>query len=251
MNKSFTIKIISWLLPCLVLLTILLFPDLFVALLASVAWFGYVAYVGIVYRSQVYELLAQVFTMFSFLWLLFLVESVVLRWFLIAVSVPIFFFLIWMSSELTGRLVHIQEKPLRRMRMMIHVFNMYAGCLALFAINIFFPGIPFIVVAVVGGIYAAIISLLIWKLYFKVPIREFTLPLLVVGLGVTELIWALHLMPFGYLAQGLLVVWIWYVLQLLIRFHRSPRGIIWKEQLVFLCTNALLFTGVLVFIRWV
>ena len=251
MNKSFTIKIISWLLPCLVLLVILLFPDLFVALLSIAVWFGYMSYVAIAYRSQIYELLTQVFTMFSLLWLLLLVESLTLRWFLVAVSVPIFFFLIWMSSELTGRLVHIQEKPLRRVRMMIHVFNMYAGCLALFAVNIFFPAVPFAAVAAVGGIYAAVISLLIWKLYFKVPIREFILPLLVVALGVTELIWALHLMPFGYLAQGLLVVWIWYILQLLIRFHRSPRGIIWKEQIAFLCTNVVLFIAVLAFIRWV
>lgn len=251
MNKTFTIKIISWLLPCLVLLVILLFPELFVALFAIAVWFGYMSYVAIVYRSQIYELLTQVFTMFSLLWLLLLVESVALRWFLVIVSFPIFFFLIWMSSELTGRLVHIQEKPLRRVRMMIHVFNMYAGCLALFAVNIFFPAVPFTMVALAGGIYATLISLLIWKLYFKVPIREFTLPLFVVMISVTELVWALHLMPFGYLAQGLLVVWVWYILQLLIRFHRSSRGIIWKEQAVFLCTNAVLFTLILVFIRWV
>lgn len=251
MNKTFTIKIISWLLPSVVLLVILLFPDLFVALLASGVWFGYMAYVAIAYRSQIYELLTQVFTMFSLLWLLFLVESMTLRWFLVAVSLPFFFFLIWMSSELTGMLVHIQEKPLRRIRMMIHVFNVYAGCLALFAVNIFFPGIPFVAVAAIGGVYTAIISLLIWKLYFKVPIREFALPLLVVLVGVTELMWALHLMPFGYLAQGLLVVWVWYILQLLVRFHRSPRGIVWKEQAVFLGTNAVLFISVLAFIRWV
>ncbi len=251
MHKTFTIKIISWLLPCLVLLAILLFPKSIVALSASGIWFGYMAYVAIVYRSQIYELLTQVFTMFSFLWLLFLVESTTLRWFLVGVSVFIFFFLIWMSSELTGRLVHIQEKPLRRMRMMIHVFNMYAGCLALFAINIFFPAIPFVMVALIGGVYGAIISLLIWKLYFKVPIREFTLPLLVVALGVVELMWAVYLMPFGYLAQGFLVVWLWYIVQLLIRFHRSTRGIVWKEQIAFLSTNAVLFIAVLGFIRWV
>ncbi len=209
------------------------------------------AYVGIVYRSQIYELLTQVFTMFSLLWLLFLVEATTLRWLVVLSAVPIFFFLIWMNSEHTGRLVHIKEKPLRRMRMMLQVFNMYAGCLAFFAIDIYFPSIPFVVLASVGGAYGAIISLLIWKLYFKLPIREFLFPLIVIAVSTGEVIWALQLMPFGYLAQGLLVVWIWYIGQLLIRFHLTPRGIIWKDQAWFLITNAILFAGVLFFIRWV
>ena len=251
MNKSLTIKTISWLLPFCVLLIVLLFPKPFVVIVACSVWFGYMAYVGIAYRSQIYELLTQVFTMFSLLWLLFLVESVALRWFLVFLSIPLFFFLIWMNSEHTGRLVHIKEKPLRRMRMMAQVFNMYATSLAYFAINVYFPQVPFVVLLIIGGIYAATLSLLIWKLYFKLPAREFIFPLVITAFGTAQILWVLQLMPFGYLSQGLLAVWIWYIGQLLFRFHLSPRGIIWKEQIAFLIMNLGMFIGVLFLIRWV
>lgn len=251
MNQSFSIKIISWLLPFFVLLGISIFPKPLVAASLFSLWIVYQAYVAIVYRSRIYEILTQLFTMFSLSGLFVLVESIFLRWFIVIVAIPLFFFLVWMNSEFTGRLVHIKEKPLRRMRMMIHVFNMYAGCIALFAIDVYFPSIPAIILISGGGIYAALISLLIWKLYFKSNATVLILPLVVVLIAVAECMWALRLSPFGYLAQGLLVVWIWYILQLLIRFHLSPRGIVWKEQRTFLSMNAVMFVSVLFLIRWV
>lgn len=251
MNKPFAIKIISWLFPFVVLLGTRIFPKPLVVLCLFLIWIIYKIYIMIVYRNQVIEVLTQLFTMFSLVWLLLLVESIFLQWLIVISAIPFFFFLIWMNSEQTGRLVHIKEKPLRRMRMMIHVFNMYAGCIALFAVNVYFPSIPVFVLMCGGGVYAAITSFLIWKLYFKSGISMFFLPLIVVMIGVTECMWAMRLLPFGYLAQGLLVVWIWYILQLLVRFHLSPRGIIWKEQTTFLSANIILFIGVLFFIRWV
>ncbi len=251
MSQSFVIKIFSWILPFVVLLGILIFPKPLIAAGLFSLWIMYQSYVAIMYRSRIYEIVTQLFTMFSFLWLLVLVESVLLRWFIVIMALPVFFFLVWMNSEFTGRLVHIKEKPLRRMRMMIHVFNMYAGGISFFALDVYFPSIPAIVLIAAGGVYAAIISLLIWKLYFKSSTTRFMIPLAVVLVGVAECIWAIRLSPFGYLAQGLLIVWIWYVMQLLIRFHLSPRGIVWREQTAFLSTNALLFVLMLWFVRWV
>lgn len=251
MSQSFITKIISWLLSFVTLLGILIFQKPLIAAGLLSVWIMYQAYIAIMYRSRIYEILTQLFTMFSFLWLLVLVESVFLRWFIVLVSIPIFFFLVWMNSEYTGRLVHIKEKPLRRMRMMIHVFNMYAGCIAFFAVDVYFPSIPAFALVIGAGVYGAIITLLIWKLYFKSSNITFIIPLVVVCMGVSECMWALRLTPFGYLAQGLLVVWLWYIVQLLARFHLSTRGIVWKEQRTFLCTNAVLFGLVLYLIRWV
>lgn len=252
MNQSFTIKILSWLLPFFVLLGIVLFPTqpLIIGSLFSI-WIAYMAYVSIRGKNGIYEEVTQVLTMFSLAWLLLLVESVMLRWFFVAAAIPVFFFLVWMNSERTGRLVHIQEKPLRRMRMMIHVFNMYTWCITLFAIDVFFPSIPFPVLIAGASVVGMLTSFLIWRLYFKSSIKRMIIPLGVIGMVIAQLVWALRLLPFGYLAQGFLLVWAWYVVQLFIRFHLTPRGIIWKDQVGFIVGNLILLVSVLFFIRWI
>lgn len=252
MSHTFTIKMFSWLLPFFVLTGIVVFSrqPMVVGLVCS-AWLGYMAYVSIRGKNGVYEEITQILTMFSLGWLVLLVESVVLRWFLICASIPIFFFLVWMNSERTGRLVHIQEKPLRRMRMMIHVFNMYTWCITVFAVDVFFPSVPFLVLLCAASAIGILTSFLIWRLYFKTSFRRLIVPLAVVGILIAELVWALRLLPFGYLAQGFLLVWAWYVFQLFVRFHLTPRGIVWVDQIGFVVGNTVLLVGVLFFIRWI
>jgi len=55
-----------------------------------------------------------------------------------------------------------------------------------------------------------------------------------------ELAWAAQLLPFGYATVGALLTWIWYILQLLVRFHFSERGVDWKKQIPFLVGNIVL-----------
>ncbi len=66
-----------------------------------------------------------------------------------------------------------------------------------------------------------------------------------------ELLWVINLLPLGYLASSLVLIWCWYVVWLLVRFNLSPEGIHWKKQIVFLGVNTFLFITFLIFIvRW-
>lgn len=66
-----------------------------------------------------------------------------------------------------------------------------------------------------------------------------------------QFIWALLLLPLGYLAGGFVFIWCWYILWLLIRFSMSSDGIKWKKQAIFLGINAALFASFLLFaVKW-
>ncbi len=251
MTQPLLVKIISSLLPMMTLATITVFPNRIVFFSALGVWIGYTTFLFLRYRTSVYDTATQAMTMCSLVLLLVFMESPFLRWFFVVASFFVFFFLIWMSSEHTGWLVHIKERPLRRIRMMIHVFNLYAWLVALYAVSVFFPSIPFWVLSLLGGGYGSLITVLIWRLYFKSLTHELLLPALVVALIIIELMWTVRLTPFGYLAEGLIVVWLWYGIQLFGRFYLSTRGVMWKKQAGFIVGNVVLFICVLFFIRWI
>lgn len=137
------------------------------------------------------------------------------------------------------------------MKMMLWVFDAYALITTMFAFIIFFPPIPLWLLALVGAITLSGISFMIWRMYFALGMRHFVVWMAVVFIMIIELIWAFALLPFGYLVSGLLLTWIWYMLQLLIRFHLSPQGIVWRKQAGFLTVNAVLFILVMYVARWV
>lgn len=66
-----------------------------------------------------------------------------------------------------------------------------------------------------------------------------------------ELGWVVFLLPLGYLVNGLLLSWFWFLLWLLARFHLSKEGLVWQRQTVFYALNLILMILFLVFIvRW-
>lgn len=144
-------------------------------------------------------------------------------------------------------------KPWRRMFMMIVVLDTYLISTSVFGLKIFFQTnlpVPFWVLALGLTAVFVISSIIIWQLYYRLPMKYFTIWILLVSTVVLELIWTTQLLPFGYLTLGLIVTWIWYILQLLIRFHISKRGIIWQKQKWFLVANMVLFTSFLYLVRW-
>ena len=146
-----------------------------------------------------------------------------------------------------------EYKPWRRMLMMIIVFNAYLLLTILFGIDIFFNNFSqFWILSIVGGLVSSVSGVMIWRLYYPDrDIRGFLLWGMLSFLVVFELMWVFKFLPFGYLVLGLLVAWVWYILQLFIRFHISKKGIIWRKQKVFLIGNAILFLSFLFFIRWI
>ncbi|HSR89018.1 MAG TPA: hypothetical protein VLK22_01270 [Candidatus Udaeobacter sp.] len=70
-------------------------------------------------------------------------------------------------------------------------------------------------------------------------------------LMILELLWVIELLPLGYLVGGLILIWLWYIFWLLVRFNLTAEGINWRKQNWFLWSNGILFFLFLIFIvRW-
>ncbi len=153
--------------------------------------------------------------------------------------------------SVTDGVVGLTHKPFRRMKMMLWVFDAYAIVTIFFALGVFFPEVPVWIFQLATGLLLSGISYMIWRMYYEAGIRELLIWMLIIGIVMIELVWAVQLLPFGYLVSGLLVTWLWYILQLLLRFHIGPEDVVWGRQRRFLLTNALLFAITLYLARWV
>lgn len=151
-----------------------------------------------------------------------------------------------------GDFLPLAQKPYRRIMVLIWSFNAFAIIATIFALSLFFPSIPFWFLTVMGGLIFGFISVMIWQLYFQLGARQGLIWIGLVAYLMMELIWAMHFLPFGYLVAGFFLTWVWYILQLLARFHFAPHGIVWKRQILFLLINAVTFFLMLAFfVRWV
>lgn len=156
----------------------------------------------------------------------------------------------WSIMDKPGAL-SFMHKTWRRLIMMLWTFTTYAWTTATIGVKVFFPGIPGWLVALVVSLYAALSAFMIWSLYQPVVWRSVIARLAVLALVVAELTMVMVELPFGYLASGLLVTWVWYLAQLLMRFALMPEGIIWKNQRWFLPGNALIMALTVYFVRYI
>lgn len=145
-----------------------------------------------------------------------------------------------------------EEKPYRRIRMMLWVFTAYAVLTLVYAVGSFFQAVPFWIVGLVGSALVGVISLLIWRMYFAVSWRSLVMWAVIVSLAVWEISWTQNFLPFGYLVMGAFTAWVWYLIQLFVRFHLSQQGIVWRKQVYFLVVNLVLYILILwFFVRWI
>jgi hypothetical protein len=163
----------------------------------------------------------------------------------------VFFFIAYWSRPQISHSIHVKEKPLRRMMMMLYVFNTYAFLIGAYALHLYFPNFSFISISVVSALYSAFAAYMIWSLYFKSEFKKLLIWSIIFATIVFELMWVMIYLPFGYLALGMLTVWVWYLLQLFVRFHLTKENIVWKHQIGFLSVNFILYILVLFIIRWV
>jgi len=233
------------------LLAIYLSPTVYVFLSSLFVWFFCLGWIFVRKQKKYKGFAVGVSTAISFVALLLLVESVILQWTFILISGFAFPLLLKWSYIHGKDIVNFNYKPLRRMIMMVYVFNVYAWLTAVFAIAIYFAGFPFWVLSIIGAVFVSFMSFIIWDLYFPIHMKKILLWIVILGLVVMELMWVMNLFPFGYLACGLLVVWLWYIFHLFIRFHLSSKGIIWEKQYLFLGINAALYILSLYMIRWI
>lgn len=174
---------------------------------------------------------------------------------------PLQTLLILFSGVMTGLLVALgigdrdavlEYKRMRRLLTMFWVFNAFALSTALSAVGLFFPKIPSTLLFGLGGIAYAGCAWMIWRLYVVVTVRDHGVWIALFALLMAELLFAIHLLPFGYVVSGVLAAWLWYIAQLFARFHFGPQGIVWKRQQWFLLWNAAFYAATLLFfVRWV
>jgi hypothetical protein len=143
------------------------------------------------------------------------------------------------------------RKACRRILVMGWVFVCASLLVASHAMSVFFPGIPVWVLFLFVGAYTSAIAYAVWRMYYPLPIRRFSVWILIMAVMSMEFFWVLYVLPFGYIVLGFLSTWIWYLLVLLIRFHMSSEGIRWKKQRKFLVGNSILFIIILFLVRWI
>ncbi|HLD31804.1 MAG TPA: hypothetical protein VJB37_02820 [Patescibacteria group bacterium] len=171
---------------------------------------------------------------------------------LMLILTSLFPYLILASEEAKQFKLSYEQKPWRRIDVMVYTFSLYAIFTFLFSLRTLFSGLPFWLPSFFGCLFAAGVAALVWRLYYDQPLPFFFFWSLIVGIVMWELLTIIGFLPLGYLTLGGLATWLWYVLQLLVRFRLSPRGIEWRRQILFLISNVvLLFIFLWFFVRWI
>jgi len=230
------------------------FPKVWIFFLVNCLWLGLLVVLSIfpLSKNKTNPLLPLVIvTALSFIVLTSIVEWSVLALALRLLAGLVMWFLFLEQRQNQRITLAHARKPLRRINMILWVFAGYTFLTTIFAFRLFFPSVPFWFFLVLAGAGMSAISFMIWRLYYDLKLKQSVIWLLFIGMVIIELVWVMNVLPFGYFVSGFLVTWIWYVLQLLLRFHFSPRGIDWKKQASFLIINGCLFFVCMFFIRWI
>lgn len=145
------------------------------------------------------------------------------------------------------------SKPYRRLLLILTVAGMVGIFSSVGAVFIFkVSQIPKIIWILLISSVASLVSVLWWQMYDLKINKKMLNWGAVVFLIIFELSWILSVTPIGFLIFGFILVWFWYLLWLMVRFHLTLAGIIWKKQIPFLITNLVLFLIFIIFVvQWI
>ncbi len=256
-NFQYSIAVLSALITGTVFFLILKFSSALLFLTLGFFWFALLTFLYLTFREKRrdHTLLLTLSTALSTLLLFSIIDDAILRYFF-AGFVALLFGVLFGVKENSSIPLSYGRQPFRRFAMMMWVFNIYAFFSFLFAIGVLFlsewPGsLPFVLVPL-AGIMGGLVAGEIWKMYVKFEAKTFLFWRVVTALFISEIFWSIGLLPFGYLVSGVILTWIWYMLQMLTRFHFQGSGILWKKQLPFLILSVVVFLFLaLFFIRWI
>jgi hypothetical protein len=144
-------------------------------------------------------------------------------------------------------------KPHLRWRFVMSIIGL-AGIFeviqAIISFQIFYNVKP-LVWMIFGSLCAAIVASWWWWEYGTVIGKRFWLWSSVWFVFMLELFWVVNLLPLGYLASSLILIWCWYTVWLLARFNLTSEGINWRRQMLFVGVNLFLFVIFIFFLaRW-
>lgn len=223
-------------------------------LIGTIFWLGGLVYLNF-FRNKNKNDFIKTFpllltTAISLLGLLLLIEVGWIKYLVGFLLISLMTFLIFYSPE-KSELSYL-GKPTRRFVVMLWVMDLFCLASIFYAVNLFFQNVSFWLMGLILSLLAGASSVAIWRNYFSVPHKKFLFWFVLVSFISWEISWVLHFLPFGYLILGFLFVWVWYIINLLIRFHLTPQGIVWKKQWIFLISNFILyFLFLFFFVRWI
>ena len=146
-----------------------------------------------------------------------------------------------------------EAKPYRRWKFLLTIFGLMGIVSGLFAMAAFqlFYNVNGLIYIAIAAISIGVISVWWWNEYGVTLSRSIAVTVLMFMILMTELILIVMIWPLGFLANGLIIVWWWYIGWLLVRFHLSKDGIVWKKQKWFLLFNTLaMFIFLVLVVRW-
>ncbi len=242
-----TLSIIGGLLHIALLITIISFPTItvfFTALIVYLALLLFIQKTTIRIQGDHYQwqaVVSLIVSVVASVLLLSITEMPQLKWFLYALYGLITASILDMPTRVyTGQMTQT-EKPVRRIALMIWVWNMYALSTFFFAAILFFPNVSSWVWLIADALGYSATCYIVWHVYLPLAPKTYLFWLALIALVMLELLWMISLLPFGYTVSAFLATWLWYTIQLYVRFDMSPRGIIWRRQLWYLGVSITVF----------
>ena len=178
---SFFVGLIT--IPSLILL--IFFPIPWIFFSTIIVWIGlssfFYWYLYHTKENFFLDFILLIATQLSVIGLILLIEWPILNWFLIIFCTG-FMALFFIKSQLQENQLSHEQKPVRRMKMMLWIFNMYAFFTLIFAFDLFFPNLPFWLWMSLAGILSAFVSVMIWRMYFVIEYKKILLWALLMAL---------------------------------------------------------------------
>lgn len=174
-------------------------------------------------------------------------------WLLVATIYVVFPFVsFWLLPSKSQNFLSFVQKPYRRWRFWIVGFGLYGIWIGIFAsVSLQIFNVNFWWLLILGTLITTAISWWWWKEYSIETKNKFWWWVISIFLFTLEIAWILYLWPLGYFVSALMLLWLWYNIWLMGRFHLLPAGINWKKQISFFISNGLLLLIFLIFIvKW-
>ncbi|MFH1292130.1 MAG: hypothetical protein ABIH87_02940 [bacterium] len=176
-----------------------------------------------------------------------------LSWYLLSLVFLLMTFLSFWFLPTSKISLIVSMKPHMRWRFImtaVGLSGIFAGVQALISFQIAYQ-INNWVWYIMSAIISTVLAGWWWWEYGLKYGKQFLISLVLFFILILQLIWVVSKLPFGHMVGSLILIWIWYILWLLMRFNLTVEGIKWARQIKFLGANFILFLLFLIFaVRW-
>lgn len=178
-----------------------------------------------------------------------------IAWFLFGALFSFFSFYSFWLLPASNVSLSVFLKPHLRWRFVMSIIGLagiFEGIQAIisFQFQVFYAIKPFMWMGL-GSLCAAVFAAWWWWEYGTAISKRFWLWSGAWFVFMLELFWVVNLLPLGYLASSLILIWCWYTVWLLARFNLTIEGINWRRQILFVGVNLFLFISFILFLaRW-